>query len=59
MFSEDGHAGTISASWLPWKWLRLTSEFLLVDSTRPERAVTGDAPRQIEKQFQLAGRIYF
>ena len=59
LFSEDGHAGTISASWLPWKWLRLTSEFLLVDSTRPERAVTGDAPRQIEKQFQLAGRIYF
>jgi hypothetical protein len=59
LLSEDGHAATIDVSWLPRKWLRLTSEFLVSDSTRPERAVVGDAPRQIEKQFQLAARIYF
>ena len=59
LLSEDGHAGTLSASWLPVKWLRITGEFLISDSTRPERAVTGDTPRQIEKQFQLATRIYF
>jgi len=59
LLSEDGHAVTVSASWLPVHWLRVTSEFLVSDSTRPERALVGDAPRQIEKQFQLAMRIYF
>ena len=56
--SEDGHAATFSASWQPRKWLRLTGEFLLSDSTRSERVLGGEAPRQIEKQFQLAVRIY-
>ena len=59
LFSEDGHAGTLAVSWLPQKWLRISGEFLISDSTRPERALTGDAPRQVEKQFQLAARIYF
>ena len=59
LLSEDGHAGTVSGSWVPRNWLRITAEFLMVDSTRPERASAGDAPRQIEKQFQLAARIYF
>jgi hypothetical protein len=57
--SEDGYAGTISANWQPRKWLRLTGEFLLADSTRPERVLEGDAARQIEKQFQLAARVYY
>jgi hypothetical protein len=56
--SEDGHAGTLSASWQPKKWLRLTGEFLLADSTRRERLLEGEAARQIETQFQLAVRIY-
>jgi hypothetical protein len=59
LLSEDGHAGTVSGSWIPRKWLRFTAEFLIADSTRPERALSGDAPRQIEKQFQLGARIYF
>jgi hypothetical protein len=58
LFGEDGHAATLSASWQARSWARLTGEFVLVDSTRPERAVGGEAPRQIEKQFQLALRIY-
>jgi hypothetical protein len=56
--SEDGHAGTFSASWQPRKWLRLTGEFILADSTRRERLLEGEATRQIEKQFQLAVRVY-
>jgi len=56
--SEDGHAGTLSVSWQPKKWLRLTSEVLLVDSTRRERLPEGEAARQIETQFQFALRVY-
>jgi hypothetical protein len=56
--SEDGHAGTLSASWQPKKWLRLTSEILVADSTRRERLVQGGAARQIETQFQFAVRVY-
>jgi hypothetical protein len=57
--SEDGHAYTLSASWLPKKWLRLTAELLSVDDTRPQRVVDGDAPHQVETQFQLLARVYF
>jgi hypothetical protein len=58
-FSEDGHAETISASYQPAKWIRVTGEFLLNDSTRPERVLAGDPARAIEKQFQLALRFYY
>jgi len=57
--SEDGHAFTAAATWLPKQWLRLTGEFLSVNSTRAQRTVTGLAPHQIDNQFQLAARIYF
>lgn len=57
--SEDGTAGTVSASWRPEKWLRLTGEFVIVDSRRAQRALTGLDPQQTEKQLQLVSRIYF
>ncbi|MBV9330495.1 MAG: hypothetical protein JOZ55_02955 [Alphaproteobacteria bacterium] len=56
--SEDGHAATVAANWQPRNWVRFSAEFLLSDSTRAERAITGDRTRQIEKQFQLALRLY-
>ena len=56
--SEDGSAGTVSVSWQAKEWLRLTGELLQVDSRRGQRSLTGDAPRQSETQFQLAGRFY-
>ena len=59
LLSEDGHAGTVSASYQPLRWMRLTGEFILCDSTRDERTLDGEAPRQIEKQFQLALRLYY
>jgi hypothetical protein len=58
-FGEDGHAETLSASYQPKKWLRVTGEFILNDSTRPERVLDGDPARAIEKQFQLAVRFYY
>ena len=57
--SEDGHAFDATASWLPRNWLRLSAEYLLVEDTRAQRLVEGDAPHQTETQFQLVARAYF
>jgi len=56
---EDGHAYTLSLSYLPWKWLRFTGEFISIDDTRRERASIGEDPHQIENQFQFLTRVYF
>jgi hypothetical protein len=39
--------------------LRLTGELLSIDDTRDERVVVGEAPHQIETQFQFLARVYF
>jgi hypothetical protein len=57
--NEDGHAFTLALSWLPKKWLRFTGELLSIDDTRAERVLVGEAPHQIETQFQLLARVYF
>ena len=57
--NEDGHAYTLSVSYLPYKWLRFTGELLSVDDTRQERAAVGEAPHQIETQIQFLTRVYF
>jgi hypothetical protein len=57
--NEDGHAYTLSLSYLPYKWLRFTGELLSVDDTRQERVAVGEAAHQIETQFQLLTRVYF
>jgi hypothetical protein len=57
--SEDGHAVDVTASFLPRSWLRLSAEYLLIDDTRAQRALVGDAPHQTENQFQLVVRTYF
>jgi hypothetical protein len=57
--SENGHAFTAAASWLPYDWLRLTGEEIYIDSTRDERAIVGLAPNKAGTQFQLSSRFYF
>lgn len=57
--SEDGHAFDVTASWLPRRWLRLSAEYLLVDDTRAQRLIDGDAAHQTGAQFQLVLRTYF
>lgn len=57
--SERGHAGTLSVSWRPIRWLRLTGEALRVESYRPDRINAGLAPRAVENQFQLSARAFF
>jgi hypothetical protein len=56
--SENGHALTASASWLPKDWFRLTGEVVALTSTRDERVVEGLAPRQSETQIQLSARFF-
>jgi hypothetical protein len=56
---EHGNALTAAASWLPKDWLRITAEFISLDSTRSERALEGIAPSQTENLAQLSARIYF
>ncbi len=58
-FSEQGHAFTAAASWLPNDWLRVTGEILYVSSRRGERLVVGQNPRPNETQAQISTRIYF
>lgn len=59
LLSEDGHAFDVTASWVPRRWLRLSAEYLLIDDSRAQRSVDGDAPHQTETQFQLVIRTYF
>jgi hypothetical protein len=56
---EDGHAYTLSLSWLARKWLRVTGELLSVGDTRQERLAEGEPAHQIETQFQLMTRVSF
>jgi hypothetical protein len=56
--SEHGDAITLAANYLPNDWLRLSAEFLRIDSTRGQRAVIGLAPREIENQLQFSVRFY-
>jgi hypothetical protein len=57
--NEDGFAVTASLSWLPKTWLRLTTEAIVIDDRRDERAADGDKPHQTETQLQLLARVYF
>jgi hypothetical protein len=57
--SEDGHAFDATATWAARNWLRLSAECLLVEDTRAQRAVEGDAPHRTEAQFQFVVRTYF
>jgi hypothetical protein len=56
---EDGHAFDATASYAPRNWLRLSVEWLYVDDTRAERVLAGDAPHQVERQFQFVIRTLF
>jgi hypothetical protein len=58
LLNEHGHALTFAANYLPNDWLRLTAEYLRIDSTRSQRNVVALSPRQIETQLQFSVRAY-
>jgi len=55
--SENGCAGTFDATWFPRSWLQLTGEFIVVDSTRPQRTLVGEPASETERQLQLLARF--
>jgi hypothetical protein len=57
--SEHGRALTVSGSWSPVRWLRLTTELMHVDSRNGQRIAAGLNPRASEFQAQFVTRISF
>jgi hypothetical protein len=56
---EHGNAITAALNWRPNDRLRITGEWLRIDSTRDQRTLEGLAPRQIDRQVQVSARVYF
>lgn len=57
--SEHGNALTAALNWRPNDRLRITGEWLWIDSTRDQRLLENLAPRQIDRQLQVGARVYF
>lgn len=57
--SEHGHAFTAALNWRPKDRLRVTGEWLRIDSKRNQRALEGLSPHQIDEQLQLSVRVLF
>jgi hypothetical protein len=56
---EHGHAFTAALGWRPRDDLRITGEWLRIDSVRAQRLLEGRAARQRETQLQASVRWFF
>jgi len=56
--SEHGHAFTAAINYLPNDWLRVTGEYIRVESYRRQRTRAGLPADATEDQFQLSARFY-
>ena len=56
--SEHGNALTFAVNYLPYDWLRLTAEALVINSWRPQRTLDAMQAHFTETQFQLSARFY-
>jgi hypothetical protein len=56
---EHGYALTLSGSWTPLPWLRLSTELIEVHSYRGQRGAAGLAPTADEFQAQFVTRLFF
>jgi hypothetical protein len=57
--SEHGRALTAALNWRPNDRLRVTGEWLRIDSTRNQRLSENLRPRRIDNQFQISARLLF
>ena len=57
--SEHGNALTIALNWRPVDWMRVTGEWLRVDSRRDQRTLEGLPAHQIDRQVQLSLRLLY
>jgi hypothetical protein len=59
-FNEDGHALTMAASWTARAWLRLTGEWIAMDSRKGEYLFDGYPSSNLtENQFQFSAKVFF
>jgi hypothetical protein len=56
---EVGRAFTVSGSWTPLPWLRLSTELIEVHSYRGQRGAAGFSPTADEVQVQFVTRLIF
>ena len=56
--NEHGNAMTFAVNYLPTDWLRVTAEYLRLDSTRTQRTIVPDAAKAVENQLQISARFY-
>ena len=56
---ENGYAATLALTWRPLDWLRITTEFLHIDSTREQRVLEGLSARTPDNQLQVAFRLIY
>lgn len=57
--SERGHAAALAVNWRPRDHVRVTGEWLRVDSTRNQRRQMGEAARRIDSQLQVNVRLQY
>ena len=59
-FNEDGHALTMAVSWTAYQWLRLSGEWVMMNSRKGEYLFDGyTSPNLTASQFQFSTRIFF
>ena len=56
---EHGKAVTAALNWRPREGWRFTAELLRVASSRDQRLLLGQPPRDVDLQAQLSFRWYF
>jgi len=57
--SEHGNALTLALNWRPRNDLRISGEWLRIDSSRNQRRLEGNEARQVQQQLQLSVRFLF
>ena len=57
--NEHGNALTVALNWRPVEWMRVTGEWLRIDSHRDQRLLEGLPARQLDRQFQLNLRLLY
>ncbi|HXR95218.1 MAG TPA: hypothetical protein VN718_05025 [Rhizomicrobium sp.] len=58
--NEDGRAGTLALSWQGVDWLRVTGEWILMQSRKNEYVLAGFAsPQASQQELQLSAKIFF
>jgi hypothetical protein len=60
VLEEDGHAVTLAVSWSPLEWMRLTGEWVGMDSRKGAYVLDGmPSANMTANQFQLSTQIFF